>query len=87
NPEPVTMKDLAKIIYDGAMERGLIERSENGLRFESKMSFSDDVMIRIPDVTKAKDILGWKPTLKTAESVGQCLDLMETDERKAAVTV
>ncbi|MEO7673974.1 MAG: NAD(P)-dependent oxidoreductase [Pyrinomonadaceae bacterium] len=84
NPEPITMKHLANIIYDGAVERGLIERSESGLQFESKMSFSDDVLVRIPDVSKAKEILGWESTLNAAQSVGRCLDLMVTGEHESA---
>ena len=87
NPEPITMKKLAEIIYDGAVERGLIERSENGLTFESKMSFSDDVRIRIPDVSKAKTVLNWEPTLNAAESVGKCLDLMGRDKGESAIGV
>lgn len=83
NPEPVSMKTLANIIYDTAKSMGLIEGSEDGLQFETKMSFSDDVLIRIPDVAKAKEILGWEPTLKTAESVKRCLELMETPQTAA----
>ncbi len=77
NPEPITMKDLANLIYDGAKEKGLIEGNGNGLRFESKMSFDDDVRTRIPDVSKAKEFLGWEPTLKAAESIERCLELMD----------
>ncbi|MEO8648046.1 MAG: NAD(P)-dependent oxidoreductase, partial [Acidobacteriota bacterium] len=76
NPEPITMKELAKIIYETAVTRELIEPLPDGLRFETKLSFSDDVLIRIPDVSKAKEHLGWEPTLKTRESVDECLALM-----------
>ena len=75
NPEPITMKALANIIFEKAKENGLIENTGE-LTFESKMSFSDDVRIRIPDVSKAKDVLGWEPTLKADESVGKCVALM-----------
>ncbi len=80
NPEPLTMKNLANLIYDGAKAKNLIEGSGNGLHFESKMSFSDDVRTRIPDVSKAKNVLGWEPTLKTAESIERCLDLMDDEK-------
>lgn len=80
NPEPITMKHLANLIYDGAKQKGLIEGNGNGLQFESKMSFSDDVRTRIPDVSKAKEVLGWEPTLKAAESIERCLELMEDEK-------
>jgi nucleoside-diphosphate-sugar epimerase len=55
----------------------MLEESANGLQFETTMSFKDDVRIRIPDVSKAKAVLGWEPTLKVAESVEQCLGQMD----------
>ena len=77
NPEPITMKQLASIIYDQARAKHLINSNGNGLRFKTEKSFPDDVRIRIPDVSKAKEKLGWEPTLKAAESVERCLDLMK----------
>ena len=76
NPEPITMKDLANIIYDKAKNHNLINGNGNGLNFETKMSFSDDVRTRIPDVSKAKNVLGWEPTGKVEESVDRCVGLM-----------
>lgn len=80
NPEPITMKHLAHLIYDGAKAKGLIEGSGDGLKFESKMSFADDVRTRIPDVGKAKEVLNWEPTLKASESIERCLDLMDDEK-------
>ncbi|NOT47082.1 MAG: NAD(P)-dependent oxidoreductase [Acidobacteria bacterium] len=77
NPEPITMKALAAIIYDGAKAKNLIGGNGNGLSFKTEKSFPDDVRIRIPDVSKAREILGWEPTLKVSESVERCLDLMK----------
>ncbi len=76
NPEPISMKDLANIIHSTAQKYNLIEKSENGLHFETIKSFNDDVRTRIPDVGKAKKVLGWEPTLKVSESVERCLELM-----------
>jgi nucleoside-diphosphate-sugar epimerase len=72
NPEPITMKDLANLIYGSAITHGLIS-GNGGLKFQTKMSFEDDVRTRIPDVAKAKKILGWAPTLKAAESIDRCV--------------
>ena len=77
NPEPITMRQLASIIYDGAREKSLVNGNGSGLSFNTEKSFPDDVRIRIPDVSKAKKVLGWEPTLKVAESVERCLDLMK----------
>jgi nucleoside-diphosphate-sugar epimerase len=76
NPEPISMKDLANVIYSAAQKHDLIEISEDGLQFETIKSFNNDVRTRIPNVGKAKDILGWEPTLKVNESVERCLELM-----------
>ena len=76
NPEPISMKQLASIIYEQASEKELINGNGNGLTFKTEKSFPDDVRIRIPDVNKAKEVLGWEPTLKVAESVERCLDQM-----------
>ena len=75
NPEPITMKDLANLIYGSAQNHGLIS-GNGGLSFETKMSFEDDVRTRIPDVSKAKKVLGWEPTLKAAASVDRCIVAM-----------
>lgn len=77
NPEPVTMKHLASVIYEQAKLKGLVSGNGNGLSFKTEKSFPDDVRIRIPDVSKAKNVLGWEPTLKVAESVERCLALMQ----------
>jgi len=76
NPEPITMKQLAGIIYDGAKSKNLINGNGTGLSFKTEKSFPDDVRIRIPDVSKAKEVLGWEPTLKVSESVERCLEQM-----------
>jgi UDP-glucose 4-epimerase len=77
NPEPITMKHLASIIYDQAREKHLISGNGNGLSFRTEKAFPDDVRIRIPDVSKAKEKLGWEPTLRVTESVERCLDQMK----------
>lgn len=74
NPEPISMKELAGIIYDGARQKNLVEGNGDGLTFRTEKNFPGDVRVRIPDVSKAKEILGWEPTLKVRESVDRCLE-------------
>lgn len=72
NPEPITMRQLAEIIHDTAIMQGLIPASP--LVFAPNVqNFKDDVRVRIPDVRKAKDVLGWEAEIEVRESVAQCL--------------
>lgn len=64
NPEPISMKDLARLIYRGDEE----------LKFETVREYSDDVIVRIPDVTKAIDELGFNPSKKVKDSVEVCVN-------------
>jgi UDP-glucose 4-epimerase len=71
NPEPVTMKQLANIICEEAYNLGLI--SHKTLDFYTTKSYNDDVLIRVPDVQKAKKYLGWQAKQKVRESIIECL--------------
>jgi len=53
NPDEYKIKDLAEKIVDMTNSKSQIEYSEN---FRT-----DDPMQRCPDISKAKDILGWEP--------------------------
>jgi nucleoside-diphosphate-sugar epimerase len=64
NPEPITMKELARLIYQGTDE----------LTFKTVKEYSDDVTIRIPDISKATKELGFKPSKKVKDSVKVCLE-------------
>ena len=66
NPEPITMKDLARLIYS----------EDDELQFETVKEYKDDVLIRIPDISKAQKELGFKPTIKVKEAVNKCLEIL-----------
>ena len=73
NPEDVSMKELAYRILKELKRRG--EKSESEiLLFNHLPIYKDDVRIRIPSVEKAKNILGWEPTIKLDEALGICID-------------
>ncbi len=72
NPEPMSMRDLALLIYQSAQDLDLMS-SSGELRFETVKEYDDDVITRIPDVSKAKAELGWEPTQSVAQSVRVCL--------------
>ena len=72
NPEPISMIELARLIYKEAQNLSLLPKGKP-LSFRKVKSFKDDVRLRIPDVTKAKKELGWSPSIKVAEAVRRCL--------------
>lgn len=73
NPEPITMKQLAQLIYGEAAREGLLRDGKRPLEFVSTTTFADDVRIRIPDVSKAERELTWRPTVKVADAVRHCV--------------
>jgi UDP-glucose 4-epimerase len=73
NPEPIKIRELAGLIFAAGQDRGIIPRGQR-LRFEHMPAFTDDVRIRIPAVDKAERILGWRPQVKTQESINRCID-------------
>ena len=73
NPQPTTMKELARLIHFTAQELGLIPTTRKPLQFVSRQSFADDVRVRIPHVGKAEAALGWTPSCSVEESVRRCL--------------
>ena len=75
NPEPITMKELANLIYRTAQELGSLPKSKQPLQFRTTMSFKKDVRKRIPDIKKAQTRLGWQPTLRIKDSVKQCVQV------------
>ena len=73
NPEPITMRELAYLIYEEAQALSVLPRTDRPLGFTTTPTFSDDVRVRIPDVTKAETELGWRPTVKVREAVQRCV--------------
>ncbi len=76
NPEPHTMRELAFIIYQQAQNLSLLAKTDQQLAFKTVDSFADDVVKRIPDISKAQKVLDWHPTYRLADSVAECLKVM-----------
>lgn len=72
NPEPVTMKGLARRVFEKGKDRGLVEGES--LEFEHIPIYEDDVKERIPSVTKAHRDFDWDPKVKLDDSLERCLD-------------
>lgn len=72
NPQPVTMLDLAQRIF--RLYHDLTgEQAPEPLRFTHEPIYSDDVAVRIPDVTKARTVLGWRPTVGLDDMLARCV--------------
>lgn len=71
NPEPISMKQLALTIHKKAQELNLVFAGE--LKFQTVATYKNDVIVRLPDVSKAKRVLGWSANQKVEESVTRCL--------------
>lgn len=76
NPEEVTIKQFAEEIIE-------LTGSYNKIQYKSLPQ--DDPKKRNPDITKAKNILGWEPVIKRAEGLKKTLEHFKrlSDERKA----
>lgn len=66
NPEEYTIKDLAEKIIK-------MTGSKSKLTFSGKFR-PDDPMRRQPDITKAKNILGWEPKVNLEEGLGKTIE-------------
>lgn len=81
NPEPVTMLDLAQRVY-GLYHDIIGKEPAEPLRFTHAPSFADDVRTRIPSIDRARDLLGWRPTVRLDEMLSRCI-AHELESRKA----
>lgn len=72
NPEPVTMKELARRIHRSGIERGILD--DEPLEFEHVPIYDDDVKERVPVVEKATRDFDWEPEVKLADSLERCID-------------
>ena len=78
NQEPVTMRHLANRIHELAKQNGFDVAKY--IRFERVGEYKNDVWVRIPDVSRARDDLGWEAKVKLDESIQKCLDYMKAND-------
>jgi dTDP-glucose 4,6-dehydratase len=66
NPDEVTILQIAKEILE------LIPNSKSTITHQSMPP--DDPRVRCPDITRAKQILGWQPTVPRKEGLGKMIE-------------
>lgn len=78
NTDAYTMRMLATAIKKAAHHYGISDDKQ--LEFVTIKEFPDDVLIRIPNSDKAKNVLGWKSTKGAYESVEECIKFLLTNQ-------
>jgi dTDP-glucose 4,6-dehydratase len=74
NPEEITILQMAREILD------LIPGTKSQLVHQPMPP--DDPRLRCPDITRARQILGWEPTVSRREGLGKMIDFYRDDLRK-----
>lgn len=82
NQEPITMRELASLIYGTAKEMSLLPRGDGELSFETVGEYADDVITRVPAVAKAENLLGWKARVRVREAIRRCLEQVSSNTEK-----
>ena len=72
NPEPISMRVLAEKIIDVASNEYNLFENYFPL-YETIGEYENDVIVRIPDVEKAKNDLGWEAKMRADDSIRLCL--------------
>jgi nucleoside-diphosphate-sugar epimerase len=65
NPEEVSILELAQLVCEIAKSSSEIEFSERPV---------DDPEVRCPDITRARDLLGWEPKIPLREGLERTID-------------
>src|SRR3954469_20710451 len=73
NPEEITILDIAKEVID------LVPGTKSAISFQPMPP--DDPRVRQPDITRAKQILGWSPTIPRREGLARMIEFYQ-DELK-----
>jgi dTDP-glucose 4,6-dehydratase len=74
NPQELTILDIAKEVL------ALIPESKSTITFHPMPP--DDPKLRRPDITRAKHILGWEPTVSRSEGLKKMIDFYRADLTK-----
>jgi dTDP-glucose 4,6-dehydratase len=71
--DPVNIGNPAELTIEG-IARKIIEMTGSASRIVHKPLPEDDPKVRRPDITRAKQILGWEPTVALEEGLAKTID-------------
>ena len=70
--DPLTMKELAAMIFEGGQNLGLIPRDES-LTFKHLPAPAADVKRLVPTIDKVRKDLGWEPAMPLEKGIEVCI--------------
>jgi dTDP-glucose 4,6-dehydratase len=76
NPDEMSLLELAETVIR-------VAGSESEIVFEALPV--DDPQVRQPDITRARQILGWAPEVALEDGLRRTMDWMEAGERRGEV--
>ena len=65
NPNEMTLLEMAKLIIE-------LTESRSEIVFEALPV--DDPQVRQPDITRARDLLGWEPEIDVRDGIGRTIE-------------
>jgi dTDP-glucose 4,6-dehydratase len=74
NPDETTILQIAKEII------GLVPGTRSKITFQPMPP--DDPRVRKPDITRAKQILGWSPTVSRREGLARMIEFYKDELKK-----
>jgi dTDP-glucose 4,6-dehydratase len=74
NPEEYTVLDLAHMVKD-------LTESDSEIVFEPRPV--DDPAVRRPDISRARELLGWEPQVPVREGLAKTIEWFRSDQRGA----
>ena len=77
NPNEFTVRQLAELVIELTGTKATIVQRELPV---------DDPKVRRPDITRAREMLGWEPTVALREGVGRTIDYFRSVLTKEAVS-
>jgi nucleoside-diphosphate-sugar epimerase len=77
NPNEFTVRQLAELVVELTGTKATIVQRELPV---------DDPKVRRPDITRAREMLGWEPTVALREGVGRTIEYFRSVLTKEAVS-
>jgi nucleoside-diphosphate-sugar epimerase len=79
NPEETRIKDLARTLWE-------ICGREEFFKLKHLPPFKHDVQRRVPDITKAREVLGWEPKIPLRKTLEEFVQWYKEQQRGGKVT-